>query len=181
MNVQKFAWLVVLHIAFPLSIIHAQETITPAPPAKGLAGYHIGVVQPIVSINNEETHFFTEYDHYAIGFPIGATFHTGGKVLFDMEIVPLIKPYANSEEPYDVHLLVHPGMLLPVGHGWTLGFRLAFEMNAGQFGFTPLINKAFKIDEGHVFFLELVVPGRFGPEKNSGYTQVFGLHVGFGF
>ena len=181
MNVQRFAWLVSLLVACPLIASNAQETITPAPPARGLAGFHIGVVQPIVSINNEETHFFTEYDHYAIGFPIGATFHTGGSVLFDMEIVPLIQPYANSEQPYNVHLLVHPGILYPLSHGWTLGFRLAFETSAGQFGFTPLLNKSFKLGESHAFFIELVAPGRFGPEKNSGYTQVFGLHFGFGF
>jgi hypothetical protein len=159
----------------------AQET-TPSPaPSKGLAGYHVGVVQPIVSFNNGETHYFTEYDHYAIGFPLGITFHTPGKTLIDMEFVPLIQPYANSSKPYDVHLLVHPGILFPMSHGWTFGFRLAFETGAGQFGFTPLINKGFKIHDNHVFFIELVAPGRFGPEKNSGYTQVLGLHVGLGF
>jgi hypothetical protein len=165
----------------PVFAVQAQDGIPPAPPAKGLAGYHVGVVQPIVAFHNGEIHTIDETEFYSIGFPLGITFHTPGKTMIDFEFVPLIKPYANSSKPYDVHLLVHPGVLFPLSNGWTFGFRLAFETGTGQFGFTPLLNKAFPCGNDNVFFIELVAPGRFGPEKNSGYTQVLGLHFGFGF
>jgi len=146
-----------------------------------LAGYHIGVVQLIYSVNKGETSFLDENNFYTIGFPVGLTLNTGGKVKVDLELVPFIKPHIETDLPYQVHLLYHPGVLFPMQHGWTFGFRLAFEAGEGQFGFTPLLNKSFKISEKSVFFMELVAPGRFGPEKNSGYTQLGGLHAGFGF
>jgi hypothetical protein len=59
--------------------------------------------------------------------------------------------------------------------------RLALEAGEGQFGFTPLINKAFPLGQHTVFFTELVAPGRFGPGKDTGYTQLGGLHLGIGF
>ena len=99
----------------------------------------------------------------------------------DLEFVPVVKPYFNSGVPIQVHLLFHPGILYPLGNGWTFGFRLAYENSVNQIGFTPLINKGFKRKNNSVFFLELVAPARFGPEKNSGYTQLGGLHVGLGF
>ncbi|MBP8725114.1 MAG: hypothetical protein KBF37_08475 [Saprospiraceae bacterium] len=146
-----------------------------------VAGYHFGVVQPILAINKGDVNYFYETDFYAIGFPMGITLNTPGKVKFDLEFVPLFKPYADTDKPYEVHLLFHPGFLFPLGGGFTFGMRLAFETGVGQFGLTPLLNKGFSIGDGTVFFLELVAPGRFGPEKNSGYTQIFGLHAGLGF
>ena len=66
-------------------------------------------------------------------------------------------------------------------NGWTLGLRAAFEIGEDQFGFTPLVNKAFKLRSGTAFFVEIVAPGRFGPEKDTGYTQLGGVHIGLGF
>lgn len=148
---------------------------------RGVAGYHIGVVQPIFAIQQGETKYLTQSSFYAIGFPIGITFHTPGKLKFDLEFVPFVKPYLNSSRAYDVHLLFHPGVLIPLSKGFTFGLRFAFETGTGQFGLTPLLNKAFPTGKGHSFFIELVAPGRFGPQKNSGYTQIGGLHVGLGF
>jgi len=144
-------------------------------------GVHIGIVQIIMGLNKGEVTYFDKNNFYSIGLPVGISFSTKGKCVFDLEFVPVIKPYINSSHPYDVHLLFHPGILFPLNHGWTLGLRLAFETGQGQFGFTPLLNKAFKIKNNVVFFMELVAPARFGPDKNSGYTQLAGLHLGIGF
>lgn len=146
-----------------------------------VAGYHVGVVQIVFSHNNGETVFFDRTSVYSVGFPFGITLNTPGKVKVDLELVPFINPYIYSDKPYKIHLLYHPGILYPLKNGWTIGLRAAFEIGEGQFGFTPLINKAFKNSKGYAFFIELVAPGRFGPEKNSGYTQLGGLHIGFGF
>ena len=150
-------------------------------PVSVLAGYHVGVVQIMFAVNKGNFTTLDKYDFYFIGFPIGITFNTAGKLKFDLEFVPVIKPYFNSGVPIQVHLLFHPGILYPLGNGWTFGFRLAYENSVNQIGFTPLINKGFKRKNNSVFFFELVAPARFGPEKNSGYTQLGGLHVGLGF
>jgi hypothetical protein len=146
-----------------------------------LAGYHAGIVQIMFAVNKDNFTTLDKYDFYFIGFPFGITFNTHGKLKFDLEFVPIIKPYFNSGVPIQVHLLFHPGILYPLGKGWTFGFRLAYENSVNQIGFTPLINKGFKRKNNSVFFLELVAPARFGPEKNSGYTQLGGLHIGIGF
>jgi hypothetical protein len=144
-------------------------------------GYHFGVVQIIFGVNKGDLTFLDKLDFYSLGFPVGVTFKTACKLKFDLEFVPVIKPYVNSDLPYSVHLLFHPGFLYPLEGGWTLGLRFAFETGEGQLGFTPLLNKGFKLHNGSTFFIELVAPGRFGPYKNSGYTQLAGLHVGIGF
>ena len=146
-----------------------------------LLGFHVGIVQPVFSVQRGNLNWLDRFDLYSIGFPIGLTLNTGGKLLFDFELVPFIHPYLQSEQAYIVHLLIHPGVLLPMGHGWTLGLRAAFEAGVNQFGFTPLLNKGFKMKSGKVLFFELVLPARFGPQKESGYTQVAGLHFGIGF
>ena len=161
---------------------NTQDTIQNVKPeVSKVAGYHIGVVQIMFMHNNGETTFFDRTSVYSVGFPFGITLNTLGKIKIDMELVPFINPYIYSNLPYKIHLLYHPGILYPLKNGWTLGLRAAFEIGEGQFGFTPLINKAFKNNNGASFFIELVAPGRFGPEKNSGYTQLGGVHIGFGF
>ncbi|HLF63561.1 MAG TPA: hypothetical protein VI603_07405 [Saprospiraceae bacterium] len=162
--------------------LHAQDTATDQDPVMPkLSGYHVGVVQIVFAANGDGTKFLDQTSFYSIGFPLGVTLNTSGKVKVDLEVVPFVKPYVQTDLPYKVHVLYHPGVLFPLKHGWTFGLRLACESGQGQFGFTPLVNKAFKIGEQTVIFIELVAPGRFGPEKNSGYTQLGGLHVGFGF
>jgi len=138
-------------------------------------------VQIIFAHNNGETVYFDRTSVYSVGFPFGITFNTKGKIKIDLELVPFINPYIYSDRPYKIHLLYHPGILCPLGKDWTFGLRAALEIGEGQFGFTPLINKAFKFKSGNAFFIELVAPGRFGPEKDSGYTQLGGVHIGLGF
>lgn len=144
-------------------------------------GFHVGYVQPIWATTNGEGQWLDTYDRYSMGFPFGISFNTSGLVIIDLEFVPFIKPYFGDDTPAEIHLLYHPGILIPVGYGMTFGVRAAFELGVGQIGFTPLLNKSFDICKGTKGFLELVLPGRFGPEKDSGYTQIVGLHVGVAF
>jgi len=180
MKIIKALTLFILLINF--SQIFAQEDIETEKKLKETVfkGLHVGVVQPLLAINQGTTSSIADVDFFSIGFPIGITFKTPGKLLFDVEFVPFINP-GNDTSPNTTHLLFHPGILLPLSKGVTLGFRAAFELGQGQYGFTPLLNKAFKLKNGAVFFTELVLPGRFGPDQNSGYTQVVALHIGIGF
>lgn len=146
-----------------------------------LAGYHIGYVQLIFSVDGSHTKWINESDFFGMGFPIGITFNTPGKWKFDLEVVPFLNPYLGTGRPYKNHLLVHPGVLRSLGHNWTFGARLAFELGNDQFGFTPLLNKSFTINKSAAFFMELVAPMRFGPSKVASFQQIGGLHLGFAF
>ncbi len=173
---------ILLFIVFLQMIGKGQDTLSMNNQAKSIvAGYHIGVVQILFAHNKGETTFFDRTSIYSVGFPFGITLNTNGKAKIDLELVPFINPYIYSNLPYKIHLLYHPGILYPLNGGWTIGLRAAFEIGEGQFGFTPLINKAFKNKNGTAFFIELVAPGRFGPDKDSGYTQLGGVHIGLGF
>ncbi len=143
------------------------------------AGLHFGFVQPLISFNDGNTNTIADEGFYAIGFPMGITFKASEKLLIDFEFVPFINPPGDSDA-MNTHLLFHPGVLVPLGSGFTFGARAAFELGQGQWGFTPLLNKAFQLDNGKAVFVELVLPGRFGPVKGSGYTQVIALHFGVG-
>jgi hypothetical protein len=178
----KHFFLSLICIFLFLSGITAQDLTIINPPVKTkINGYHVGVVQILFATNKGETVFFDRTSVYSVGFPFGITFNTAGKLKIDLELVPFINPYIYSDLPYNIHLLYHPGILYPLKGGWTLGMRAAFEIGQGQFGFTPLINKGFKTGKGTTFFIELILPGRFGPEKASGYTQLGGIHMGLGF
>ncbi|HJW27977.1 MAG TPA: hypothetical protein VJ508_01875, partial [Saprospiraceae bacterium] len=134
-----------------LQTLMAQETMTPPAPANPkVAGFHVGVVQIIFGINKNGTSWIDESDFYSIGFPMGITLNTSGKAKIDLEFVPVIKPHMESDKPFQSHLLFHPGILLPMKHGWTFGMRLAFEAGEGQFGFTPLLNKSFPLGKQSV-------------------------------
>lgn len=146
-----------------------------------ITGYHLGVVQPLMMIHQHETTYLTQNSFYTIGFPIGLTFRTGGRVLFDLELVPFVTPFIMTEDPIRVHILYHPGLLIPLGEGFTAGIRLAYESGIDQLGATLLLNKAWNLNGSAAFFTEFVMPGRYGPDKKSGYTQIVALHVGIAF
>jgi hypothetical protein len=61
-------------------------------------GYHIGVVQPIVSFNKGEATNIFAYDKYAIGFPTGITLTTSSKLLIDLELVPFVAPLLEKRD-----------------------------------------------------------------------------------
>jgi hypothetical protein len=151
-------------------------------PAKENIRAHIGLMQMILSIREGEVRDISLYNYYTLGLPVGITFPTGGRLLFDMEMVTFIKPYfGNPDQPVEFELLVHPGFLIRVGSGFSIGLRAAVEINQGNYGFTPLLNKSFPLKNGNAFFVELIFPGRFEPEKTGTYTQELGIHAGYAF
>ena len=133
-------------------------------------GGHFGFVHGFVTFSNNGT--TTIADLYSIGFPTGITIKTTPKTAFDVEFVPSINQNNN------VNFLFHPGVLVDLGQHWTFGTRAAFEIGNNEYGFTPLINKAFPINDGKcALFGELVLPVRFGDVTSF----TIGLHLGIGF
>ena len=144
-------------------------------------GGHFGVVFPLIARTEGET--TTIADDFVIGFPVGITVRPNASWAFDLELVPNVQ-----NDPVDVALTVHPGVLRDLGSSWTAGLRVAFEVNGDAWGFTPLLNKGFPVGN-HAFFIEADVPIRFHrvespffdrPDETS--TSIgFAVHVGIGF
>jgi hypothetical protein len=141
-------------------------------------GGHFGMVFPIITHADGET---TDIgDDFNMGFPMGITVKKSGRWAFDLELVPGLNP--QDDGPIGVPLTVHPGVLYDLGSHWTLGLRMAFDINSASWGFTPLLNKGFPVDN-HAFFVEFVVPIRFQDDLlGEGSTAItFGVHLGVGF
>jgi hypothetical protein len=147
---------------------HAQDRI----------GAHFGAVFPLVTHVNGDTVSIS--DDFKIGFPMGITIKTSGTLAFDLEIVPVLDPHENGA--IGVPLTIHPGILKGLGNGWTLGGRMAFDINGASWGFTPLINKGFP-QGNYTLFVEGVLPIRFQDDSvGETHTAIgLGVHVGVAF
>lgn len=147
--------------------------------AQNTIGGHFGIVQPIVTFQDGET--TSGFDPYAIGFPMGITVRKNEKFAFDLEMVPFISSSDNADgDNFSSvsELLIHPGLLWGIGNKLTFGNRLAYEINSGRYGITPLLNRGFSIGKTNVF-AELVLPIRVGNDQEVSLTTA--LHFGIGF
>lgn len=152
------------------------------PMSGGGISAHIGLMQMIFAVSDGDTRDLSYSSYYSIGLPVGISFPTGGRFVLDLEMVSFVRPhFDNPDRDVEVDLLLHPGFLARLGHGFSAGLRAAAELNSDKYGFTPLVNKSFPLKSGNSFFVELLFPGRFDPEKSGTYTQEFGIHAGFSF
>jgi hypothetical protein len=144
--------------------------------AQDRLGGHIGAVFPLVNHVGGET--TTIADDFVIGFPMGITVKTSDKWAFDLEFVPAIQ-----NDPLNVELTVHPGVIYGLSRGWAMGLRVAFDVNRASWGFTPLVNKALAHTHGCAWFVEGVVPIRIQADPAGGTRTAVGLavHTGIGF
>jgi hypothetical protein len=114
-----------------------------------------------------------------IGFPVGITVRKSDKFAFDLELVPNIQ-----NDPLNVTLTVHPGVVAGFGNGWGAGARLAFDVNQPSWGFTPILNHGLTtVGKDATLFAELVLPIRFQSRGPGNTTTSIGLgvHLGIGF
>ena len=143
-------------------------------------GGHVGFVVPWVTHANGQT--TTQFDEYNIGFPVGVTFKGQGHFAVDLEMVPFV-----SQDPHAVTLLVDPGILYGLDHGFTVGLRAAFSVNSPTVGFIPLINKSWKFKNQNSFFkayfVEADFPVQFSRPTGGAATNsfTFATHFGLGF
>jgi hypothetical protein len=150
----------------------------PAAEAQTNLGGHVGFVLPLVTRAGGDT--TTIADQFSIGFPLGVTFKGKGRMAYDLELVPGVKG-----TPRLTTFTVHPGLVWAVGHDVGVGIRAAFDVNTPQWGFTPLLNRSWPIENSlfKAYFVEAVLPVRFNrPTNGISTTPVsFGLHFGLGF
>src|SRR5262245_38692232 len=144
--------------------------------AQDRLGGHFGFVIPLVTHADGTT--TTVGDDFVIGFPTGITVKKTDKVAFDLEFVPVIQ-----NEPLHISLLVHPGVLFPLQHSFTAGVRMAFDVNAASWGFTPLLARSWPLKGGCAFFAEVDVPIRFQEDSAGKSFTAFTVaaHFGLGF
>jgi hypothetical protein len=165
-------------ILISLSLAIAALVITPSNlQAQNQLGGHFGAVVPLVTWADGET--TTVGDNFTIGFPMGLTLKKTDKVAFDLELVPSIQ-----NEPLSVSLTVHPGVIFSLPQSFAAGVRVAFDVNAASWGFTPLLAKAFPVNDGaYAFFVEFDLPIRFQEDEfgESRTAVTMAAHVGIGF
>lgn len=139
-----------------------------------IAGY-VGIIHPIVTFSSEGTH--TNFDEsYTVGMPTGINIWKSAKIGFSFEVVPFVR----SEKGVDKanNFLFHPGVLAPLGKGFTFVGRAAFE-TSGRYGFTPILNQVVKKNKHSNIFVALPVPVRFGNNKPASATIAFQFGLGF--
>ncbi|MEN9909528.1 MAG: hypothetical protein RLZZ540_2677 [Bacteroidota bacterium] len=139
-----------------------------------ITGY-FGILHPLVSINRDET-TVNFRDYYAVGFPTGINIWKSEKIGFSFEIVPSIKDDQGVSKVNN--LLIHPGVLVALGHGYTFAGRVAFE-TSGRYGVTPVFNKTIKKNTNSSYFVAVPLPVRFGNDHPASFTLGFQFGIAF--
>jgi len=148
--------------------VYAQETYPK------IAGY-VGIVHPIAAFSSAGTDF--NFDrHYVVGMPIGINLWKSKKVGFSFEVVPYVR--AENGTSKMSNLLIHPGVLVSLGNGFTFAGRLAFE-TSGRYGVTPVLNKVIIKNKNSSFFAAVPVPFRFGNDRPFSTTVAFQFGLAF--
>jgi hypothetical protein len=136
---------------------------------------YVGIVHPIATFSSAGTDF--NFDgHYVVGLPIGLNLWKSKKVGFSVEVVPYVR--AENGTSKMSNLLIHPGILVSLGDGFTFAGRLAFE-TSGRYGVTPVLNKVIIKNKSSSFFAAVPVPFRFGNDKPFSTTVAFQFGLAF--
>jgi hypothetical protein len=139
-----------------------------------IAGY-VGIVHPIATFSSAGTD--VNFDgHYVVGMPIGINLWKSKKIGFSFEVVPYVR--AENGTSKMSNMLIHPGVLVSLGSGFTFAGRLAFE-TSGRYGFTPVLNKVVIKNKTNSFFVALPVPFRLGNDKPFSTTVAFQFGLAF--
>lgn len=167
----------VLLTALPFARTIAQTPAPSTPVALAyprMAGY-LGVLHPLVSWNEAGTE--TNFDrYYAVGFPIGLNLWKTKQLGFSVEVVPLVR--AENGTSRVANVLFHPGVLVSLGHDFTLATRLAFE-TSGRYGFTPVLSKIVRKGPTNSYFVAVPLPVRFGNDHAASFTIGFQFGIVF--
>lgn len=139
-----------------------------------ITGY-VGIIHPIVTFSDGETS--TNFnDSYTVGMPTGINIIKSDKIGFSAEFVPFIRTENGVSRMNN--FLFHPGVLFPVGKGFTLVGRAAFE-TSGRFGVTPVFNKVVKKNKNSSYFIAVPMPLRFGNDRPTSFTLGFQFGIAF--
>jgi hypothetical protein len=113
---------------------------------------------------------------YVVGLPRGINLWKNAKVGFSMEFVPFLR-FENGTSKMS-NFLFHPGILLPIGNGFTFVGRAAFE-TSGRYGLTTEFNKVLKKNKHSNYFVAVPLPLRFGNNLPSSVGAAIQFGLGF--
>lgn len=164
----KRKYLILLCLVAFLTNTYAQETY---PKMNG----YVGIVHPIATISSAGTDFNFD-SHYMVGLPIGLNLWKSKKIGFSFEVVPYVRSENGTSKMSN--LLIHPGVLVSLGNGFTFAGRLAFE-TSGRYGVTPVFNKVIIKNKNSSFFAAIPMPFRFGNDKPFSTTVAFQFGIAF--
>jgi hypothetical protein len=143
-------------------------------------GGHVGFGFPLVTKDGGNVSSLA--DNFYMGLPVAITVNGPGRMYFDLEFVPYV-----VDKPREIQLVINPGFLWRVGHGFAVGSRVAFLVNSdqtktAQFGITPLVVKSWRIE--HSFFKAYFAEGdfifRFNRPQDGPATNPFTFQVVLG-
>lgn len=165
----------VLPVAFVLLCGLFTATSAQEPPPR--VGGHVGIAFPIVTRSDGRTTTISE--DFIVGFPIGIVIRNSSPFAFDFEFVPTI----NNSPRQNVTLTVHPGIVYGFKKNYTAGIRAAFDIGGDAYGFTPLIQRSWKIKGNTKYFIEADFPVRFRqqPDLRRTTSGTFTAHFGVAF
>ncbi len=140
-------------------------------------GGHVGIVIPIVTRGNGRT--TTIADDFIIGFPVALVVKTDSPMAFDFEFVPTINTPSNQ----DFRFLIHPGVVYAFKKNYLVGLRGAYEIGTGNYGFTPIAQRNFKLTKKTKYFIEADFPIRWErrPDRSRFASAQFAIHSGISF
>ncbi len=155
----------------------AAKSAKQAEPKPPRFGGHVGIVIPIVTRGDNKT--TTIGDDFIIGFPFALTVRTDSPVAFDFEFIPIINTPSNQ----DFRFLVHPGIVYSFKKHYAAGVRAAYEFGTGSYGFTPIVNRSFKLKGKTNYFIEADFPVRRErrPDHSRFASIGFAVHSGINF
>lgn len=165
-------YLLVFFICFT-TLARAQNQ-TPAPVTYPRVTGYVGVVHPIITFSEKNTVNFK--DSYVVGFPLGINLWKTPKVGFSLEIVPHI--LAEKGTSRMSNLLIHPGVVVALGKGYTFAGRAAFE-TSGRYGITPVLNKVVRKNANSNYFIAIPLPLRVGNNRPLSFTLGFQFGLSF--
>ena len=127
---------------------------------------YFGVVHPIVTVSSDKP-VYNFQNYYMVGIPTGINVWKSKKIGYSLEIIPYIKSDKTISKMSN--LLIHPGVLVSLGDGFTFIGRAAFE-TSGRYGLTPIINKTILKTNNCSYYVSVPVPLRFGNNQTSSAT-----------
>ena len=137
---------------------------------------YLSFIIPWVTFNKHTT--TTEFQSATtIGFPVGINVYYRKTFGFSFEITPTIqasKPSGEKGTSKTSNLLIDPGVIFRLSHGWNVVPRLAFETQ-GRYGFTPVLNKVYARTKAVDYWFSVSTPVRFGnnlPASIGGNLQI---------
>jgi len=141
---------------------------------------YVSFIIPWVTINKNTTTY--EFQNATtIGFPVGVNVYFRKRFGFSYEITPSVawsQPAGKAGTSKTSNLLIDPGPIFRLDHGFNIIPRLAFETQ-GRYGFTPVFNKVYCRTPDVDYWFSVSFPARFG--NNQPASIGASLQIGFTF